>query len=120
MYCVLILGIAYEIYHDDYLSKIKLLILNGWVEYNDPKSGILSRSYVGSLSAKQEDILKINLAKVDSIIAFSSLKCISVVDVNEVISMKPLLSLNKNDSVFIIGEAVIDAMSAQTNLSSMN
>lgn len=46
----ILLRAAYEIFRSDANETIKLLVLNGWVKFDDPATGVKTKAYTASLS----------------------------------------------------------------------
>ena len=116
----ILLKLAYEIFRNDYKRKINLLVLNGWIEYHDSRTGVLTMAYTASLAVKYEDIINLILEKLDPIAAFNKLQGISAGKVLEIVPIRPILKLETKDSRFVEAIPVIDAMAAQANLAAMD
>ncbi|MFZ2593621.1 MAG: restriction endonuclease [Minisyncoccia bacterium] len=114
------LRIAYEIFRNDDADKIKLLVLNGWVEFDDPATGNLTRTYTASLATTKEQIVQLKLSKLDPLSAFLGLKGKSAGKLIDIIPVSPVMSLDKKDKRFIKTKEVIGTLDAQTNLASMD
>jgi restriction system protein len=69
----IMLRIAYEIFRSDDASVFTLLVLNGWIEFDDPRTGMNTKAYTSSLVAQKEQILGLNLTKIDPSVAFTGL-----------------------------------------------
>lgn len=116
----IILRVAYEIFRHDDHEVIKLLVLNGWVEYDNPATGIQTKTYTASIVVNRNQILELNLGKLDPLVAFLNLKGKSAGTLIDIIPVTPILSLNKQDKRFIETKEVIDNLSNETNLASMD
>ncbi len=116
----IILRMAYEIFREDISDLIKLLVINGWVEYNDPSTGVLTKTYTASLAIEKEQIININLQKIDPLTAFVNLKGKSAGKLIDIIPITPIMSLNKNDKRFIDTKEVLNDLGSETNLASMD
>lgn len=116
----IILRIAYEIFRNDTPNTIKLLIVNGWVEYDDPNTGILTKTYTASLAVEREQIIGINLQRVEPLIAFTNLKGKSAGKLIDIIPITPIMSLDRNDKRFIETKEVLSGLGSETNLASMD
>lgn len=114
------LRLVYEIFRSDHLNKIKLLVLNGWVEFDDPRTGVKKRAYTLSLSVKKEQIEGMNLEKISPLAALDNLNGTSAGRLIDIIPIVPILSLNRKDSRFIDTKEVIENMDSGTNLASMD
>jgi restriction system protein len=116
----IILRSAYEIFRNDISGTIKLLVLNGWIEFDDPKTGINTKAYTASLMLEKKQIENINLQKIDPLTAFISLKGKSAGKLVEVVPITPVMSLNKKDKRFITTTEVLNKLGSETNLASMD
>ncbi len=115
----IILRIAYEIFRNDFSDTIKLLVINGWVEFDDPKTGNKTKTYTISLAVEKKQIIDLNLSKLDPLTAFTNLKGKSAGKLIDIIPVNPILSLDKKDKRFIQTKDVLNKLDNQTNLASM-
>lgn len=116
----IILRIAYEIFRNDTHNVIKLLVINGWVEFDDPKTGTKTKAYTASLAVEKDKIKDLNLPKLNPLYAFQDLNGKSAGSLIDIVPIKPALSLNKKDSRFIDAKNVLSDLSTKTNLASMD
>lgn len=114
------LRFAYEIFRNDSVDVIKLLVLNGWVEFDDPSTGNLTRTYTASLAVTKEQIMDLKLSKLDPIAAFSGLKGKSAGRIVDIIPIEPTLSLNRKDKRFVEAKEILSKLGTETNLASMD
>lgn len=115
----IILRTAYEIFRNDDAGVIKLLVVNGWVEFDDPSTGNKARTYTASLAVTKKQIVDLNLEKIDPIFAFSNLKGKSAGKLIDIIPVTPVMSLDRKDKRFIETKEVLGKLGAETNLASM-
>ncbi len=120
MHPAVILRVAYEIFANDDDGVIKLLVVNGWVEFDDPKTGNKTKTYTASLVAEREQILVLNLRKLDPLTAFINLKGKTAGKLIDIIPVTPTMSLNKRDKRFIETKEVLDELGSGTNLAAMD
>jgi restriction endonuclease len=116
----ILLRAAHEIFRSDSDETIKLLVLNGWVQFDDPATGLNKKAYTASLMVEEAQITPLNLAKIDPIMAFSSLHGKSAGRLVEIIPIEPVLSLNRNDSRFVNAREVLKGLGTETNLAAMD
>lgn len=116
----IILKTAYEIFRNDDSSVVKLLVVNGWVEFDDPATGNKAKTYTASLAVEKEQINNLNLKKVEPLSAFTSLKGKSAGKLIDIIPVTPVLSLDRKDKRFIATQEVLNKLGAETNLASMD
>ncbi len=115
----IMLRLAYEIFRDDVEDAIKLLVLNGWVEFDDPHTGNKTKAYTSSLTVEKKQVIELNLKKLEPLTAFLSLKGKSAGKLVEIIPIVPALSLNRKDSRFIDAKEVLNNLGKETNLAAM-
>lgn len=114
------LRVAYEIFRGDSNKVIKLLVLNGWVEHNDPATGKTTKAYTASLAVTREQILGLVLNKLNPVAAFLKLKGVSAGAIIDIIPITPVMSLDTEDSRFIKTREVLDRVNTETNLAAMD
>lgn len=114
------LRIAYEIFRNDISDVIKLLVINGWVEFDNPATGLKTKTYTVSLVVEKDKIKDLNLTKLDPLSAFASLKGKSAGKLIDIIPISPVMSLDKKDKRFIETKDVLGKLDGQTNLASMD
>jgi restriction system protein len=68
--------------------------------------------------AKAEALATLNLTKIDPVACFRALKGVSGAKLSELVPVKPLLQLDRNDSRFVASREI--SPSADTNLASMD
>lgn len=116
----ILLRVAYELFLNDEANVIRLLVLNGWVRFDDPRTGADTKAYTASLMVERDQILNLSLSKIDPLVAFESLHGKSAGKLIEIIPIEPTLSLNKKDSRFVDAKAVLGNLNTSTNLAAMD
>jgi restriction system protein len=116
----ILLRVAHELFLNDQVEVIRLLVLNGWVEFDDPSTGVRTKAYTASLMVERGQIINLNLGKIDSLVAFDSLHGRSAGKLIEIIPIEPTLSLNRKDSRFVDAKAVLGSLNKSTNLAAMD
>jgi restriction system protein len=120
MHPAILLRIAYEVFRNDEANIIRLLVLNGWVKYDDPSTGVNTKAYTASLMVEKEQIAALNLSKIDPLLAFDNLHGKSAGKLVEIIPIEPILSLNRKDSRFVDAKTVLTTLNQSTNLAAMD
>lgn len=115
----IVLRTAYEIFRNDDSNTIKLLVVNGWVEFDDPSTGNKTRTYTASLVVEKKQITLLNLGKVEPVSAFANLKGKSAGKLIDIIPVTPVMSLDRKDKRFIETKEVLNKLGTETNLASM-
>jgi HJR/Mrr/RecB family endonuclease len=116
----ILLRVAYELFRNDDTDLIKLLVLNGWILFDDPRTGVNTKAYTASLMVEKHQIMGLNLEKIDSLAAFEALHGKSAGKLAEIIPIEPTLSLNKKDSRFVDAKEVLSTLNTATNLAAMD
>jgi len=116
----ILLRTAYEVFRSDTDETIKLLVVNGWVKFDDPATGLNTKAYTASFMVEREQITRLNLTKIDPIAAFTNLHGKSAGKLVEIIPIEPVLSLNRSDSRFVNAREVLKGLGTETNLAAMD
>lgn len=116
----ILLRIAYEIFRNDAGGAVKLLVVNGWVRFDDPATGVKTKAYTASLMVGREQVIGLNLSKVDPMVAFHNLHGKSAGKLAEIIPIEPILSLNRKDARFVNAREVLNALGTEANLAAMD
>jgi restriction system protein len=116
----ILLRIAHEVFRNDSESTITLLVLNGWVKFDDPATGVNTKAYTASLMVAKDQIAARNLTKIDPLVAFDNLHGKSAGKLIEIIPIEPVLSLNRKDSRFVDAKDVLSGLGTETNLAAMD
>ncbi len=116
----ILLRVAFEIFRNDLSGTIKLLVLNGWVKFDDPNTGVNTKAYTASLMVEKSQIEQMNLKKIDPLAAFMNLKGKSAGKLVEIIPVTPVMSLDRKDKRFIATSEVLNKLGSETNLASMD
>ncbi|MGA9039913.1 MAG: restriction endonuclease [Terriglobales bacterium] len=116
----ILLRVAYEVFRSDDAEVVKLLVLNGWIKFDDPSTGVNTKAYTASLMVERTQIANLNLNKIDPLAAFDSLHGKSAGKLVEIIPIEPTLSLNREDSRFVDAKAVLNTLDRATNLAAMD
>jgi restriction system protein len=116
----ILLRFAFEVFRNDIGQVINLLVINGWVKFDDPKTGIDTKAYTSSLMVERSQVVGLNLTKIDPLAAFDNLHGKSAGKLVEIVPIEPTLSLNKKDSRFVDARAVLNTLGTTTNLAAMD
>ncbi len=116
----IVLRVAYEIFRNDSSKTIQLLVLNGWINHNNPVNGIETTTYVVSLAVSREQIITLNLPSLDPLAALLNLKGKSAGTLIDIVPIVPVLSLNREDKRFVPTKEVLNNLNHETNLASMD
>ncbi len=116
----ILLRVAFELFRNDVSDTIKLLVLNGWVNFNDPTTGIDTKAYTSSLMVERHQVASLNLRNIDPVAAFNNLNGKSAGKLIEIVPIEPSLNLKRDDSRFVDAKAVLNNLGGTTNLAAMD
>lgn len=116
----ILLRTAYEVFRNDTDHKIALLVVNGWVKFDDPATGTNTTAYTASLMVGSDQIMALNLSRIDPLVAFDNLHGKSAGRLIEIIPIEPVLSLNRKDSRFVNAKEILGGLGPETNLAAMD
>lgn len=100
-------------------DSVKLIVVNGWVDYRSKETGEEKRAFCSSLVASTSEIKKINLIHADPQAAFKMLKGVTTPSL-ELAPVAPKLRLNMHDDRFVEGKEVLQGLRQDENLASMD
>lgn len=110
----------HELFEADAVNALVSIVFNGWVRSIDKATGAETHACVMSLEARKDEFLAINLEHVEPKACFKKLKGVSASKLAELSPVKPLVTLNKEDSRFVDGYAVVESLDEKTNLAAMD
>jgi restriction system protein len=116
----ILLRVGFEIARNDISNTIKLLVLNGWVRFLEPTTGLETEAYTASLMAEPSQLATLNLRNVEPLAAFQSLHGKSAGKLIDIIPIEPTLNLKRSDSRFVNAKEVLSQIDHDTNLASMD
>ena len=116
----ILLRIAFELFRNDLSKTIRLLVVNGWVSFDDPTTGNTKKVYTASLMAEQNQFASLNLMKLDPVAAFQSLNGKSAGRLIEIVPVEPVLNLQRSDRRFVDSKDVLNTLDSSTNLAAMD
>ncbi len=116
----ILLRVACEVFRNDVGERLNLLVVNGWIRFDDPRTGENVKAYTASLLVERSQIVSLNLGKIEPLVAFESLHGKSAGKLAEIVPIEPALSLNKKDSRFVDAKEVLNTLGSTTNLAAMD
>jgi len=116
----IMLRAALEIFRNAESSVVQLLALNGWVSFHHPHTGLDTRAYTAALLVEREQIVSLNLNRIDPLAALQALKGKSAGKLIEIIPIEPSLNLKRTDSRFVEAKDVLESLGTNTNLAAMD
>jgi len=116
----ILLRVGFEIARNNAANTVKLLVLNGWVEFREPSTGLDTIAYTASLMAEPHQLVSLNLKDLDPVAAFNHLHGKSAGKLIEIVPIEPMLSLRRADSRFVDAREVLNNLDGSTNLALMD
>lgn len=113
------LGIIYLILCADYQLVLIAVVFNGWVTYMNRAIGNDTTACIASLHVTRDEFAKINLLNVDARACFRALKGISSPQVHSLTPVRPIISLNREDSRFVQSRDVIERIDTGANIAAI-
>ena len=89
MHPAILLRTAYEVFRNDAGDTINLLVVNGWVKFDDPATGMNTKAYTASLMVAKDQIATLKLTNIDPITAFNNLHGKSAGKLVEIVPIEP-------------------------------
>ncbi len=115
----MLLRVAFEILRNDQSGTVKLLALNGWVNFFDPATGVETKVYAASLMVEPHQILSLNLRNIDPLAAFQKLNGKSAGRPMEIVPIEPALNLNRTDARLAVARPGLAGSNTDANLAAM-
>ena len=115
-----VLGILYVAYKSDYADAIDGMAINGVVHSIDPRNGKDVSSCILSISTHKNQILDLNLSRVDPRSCFKNLKGVAASTLHSLSPIRPILQFTKDESRLVESREVIREVDESTNLAAMD
>ncbi|BDT74881.1 restriction endonuclease [Polynucleobacter sp. KF022] len=119
LYPTLALKLSYEISTQLNLSDQKAIVFNGWSNFVVKATGNQKRAYCVALMSKVSQLKELNLAQLDPLVAFGSLKGVAAKTL-ELTPIAPAITINMNDPRFVDNKEIVGKLSSEQNLASMD
>lgn len=116
----IVLRTVHEVIESDYQKNIEIVVINGWVDGIDSKTGKAFRNCIMSVQVDRNEFENINLAQIRPEDCFRHLKGVSAGALIKLAPVRPIMKMDTNDKRIIKAENVLDAMNGQTNLAIMD
>jgi restriction system protein len=114
------ISLVYLLYRINIHNSFETIAINGFVTTRSKKTGNKSKICIQSLSADISSISEYDFEFVDPKACFKGLKGISGAKLSDMIGVKPIINLDKNDTRLIDDKGVIDHLDESVNLASMD
>jgi restriction system protein len=114
------LGTLYELFAADTIDVIKTIVFNGWVHAIDKATGVDTHPCIMTIQVLKAEFTALNLSQIDLKACFRSLKGVSGSSLSDFSPVRPVLTLNREDSRFVASYSVVDSVNEKTNLAAMD
>ncbi len=115
-----ILSILHIVSQSDYKHIIEFINVNHWVNFLNKALGRYEIHFVSSILISTIEFKEVNLSLVDAKEFFRNFKGLATKNFSDITPIKPVLTLNTDDSRFIDAINIVDSLSESTNLASMD
>ncbi|MEY8019475.1 restriction endonuclease [Muriicola sp. SD30] len=112
------LSLIYYLFKSDEIDAIESIVFNGVSNSIDRSIGKRRWACIMTVHCNKKEFLEIELDKVYPKDCFKKLKGISAPNLTDLVPIKPIQILNKDDKRFVIGEYI--EVDSRTNLASMD
>lgn len=109
----------HELYEADQITALAAIVFNGYVDSIDPAMGQKHNSCILSVQSGKQEFERINLAAVEPMACFRSLKGISASKLHSFTPVAPILQIKREDSRFVSSYAVAESIEGE-NLAAMD
>jgi restriction system protein len=109
----------YEVISTDEINAIDSIVFNGWVDYIDGATGQARQAYILSVHATKSQVADLNIAQLNPLECFKSLKGLAAARISAYTPVAPLLTFDKHDDRLVEGRKVIEGLSSGDNLAAM-
>lgn len=115
-----ILRVAHEIFSGDEEEQVRGVVVNGYVESINEATGHEETKCTISLKASRDEILGLNLSRLDPKTCFQDLKGVSASSLEEVSPVTPMAQVQESDARFTEGREVGENMEEGQNIAAMD
>lgn len=111
----------YELTATDEIDVVRLVVVNGRLDYTDPATGHRHSDFVATVQAEPSAVLAINLPAVTPKDCFRSFRGQSApgLDACKPSPVRPIMELSREDGRIVEGRAVMADLDPDTNLAAM-
>ena len=115
----LIIRAAYLVARSDTANMIDTVAVNARQQWFDTGTGQAKDGIIASLQAQKEELIRLDIDKIDPKACFRYLKGIATPSIENVAAIRPIFTLDKNDSRIVENRDVDLGLIPDTNLASM-
>ena len=113
------LRVLHELFRADSTRALEAITFNGWVTAVDPAKGKETTTCIMSITARREEFLEINLARIDPKACFKSLRGAGSSKLHSITAIAPICTISREDSRFVASHDVAETLAEGFNLATM-
>jgi restriction system protein len=113
------LRVLHELLRADSTRALEAITFNGWVTAVDPAKGKETTTCIVSITARREEFLAINLARIDPKACFKSLRGVGSSKLHSITAIAPICTISRQDSRFVASHNVAETLAEGFNLATM-
>lgn len=117
---VLPLRLAHEVFATAELGLVRLVGINVRLAFIDRRDGRHRADLVASMMATRDEFEAIDISEVDPKLCFRSLRGVETPSYEQISPVRPLLNFDRDDRRIVQARAIVDRLSAATNLAAMD
>jgi restriction system protein len=110
----------HELFLHDSLGILQNIVFNGWVRSVDKATGVDAHACIMSIHVGRQEFMAIKLDQVEPKACFRKLKGVASSKLIELLPIRPVMSLSREDDRFVAPYAVAGTIDERTNLASMD
>jgi HJR/Mrr/RecB family endonuclease len=110
---------AYLVARSDEGNWFDTIAVNARQEWNDRATGHPRNGFIASLHATTDELRRLRLDQVDPKTCFFHLKGISTPSVEDVVPVRPIFTMNKDDDRIVPDRDVAEGLKSEANLAAM-
>lgn len=118
-YCAILIRSMYEAVQSDRDAVIEGIAANGQMTFIDRAVGHTKTETIASVFASREAISGLNLANIDPIACFRSLKGLYAAGAEDYTPVPPVMIIDRTDQRIVPAKDVLGGLTDQTNLAAM-
>jgi hypothetical protein len=115
----LVIRAAYLVAKSDNAEMFETIVINAQQQWFDIASGRPNEGIIASLQSCKEDLLCLHLDHIDPKSCFRQLKGISTPSIERISVIRPIFTIDRNDSRIIKNKDVDESLTPDTNLAAM-
>ena len=98
--------LAYLFSKNNIGNWIKLICVNGYVNYAEPSTGNPTSSNIMTMTAKPEDLEVLDIKKIEPLACFTKFRGVSAANLADLVPVEPIIKFDIEESRFIAGKDV--------------